>query len=431
MSESPVNPTSTQKSKNSSVAFAAFEDSNYRKLFAANSAIFFGIAGKILLISLLAVGFTETAYPISKINFSLSIPLCLGSIVAGAMVDRMERRRLMLLGLLVMTCAEGFVCFKLFLGTLLFWQLVLATIVSGLAFPFITPASTAMMYQLLGYHRVGSGMAMISGVMSMSRVVSPWITSKVIDVANFRGGYLFFVILFVSALGMIWRLPKSLPTAGKHIPLIKDIAQGFQYLKQTPQVLVCLVFGMLPLLIAMPAQFFMVYFANEVWEVGQEGLGYLIAAMGIGGILGAFLVAHLQSGAGRLKMMVASAILSAASFACFSQPSNFYVALVFLVAANGGAIACQTVSNVSLQLLVDDKIRGRVTSFTMMSFGLTPFVALPLELGIEKFGAPNTFLVASIVLLGVIGLFYVFSPSLRKLDDYIAESFHEQQSTES
>jgi MFS family permease len=209
--------------------------------------------------------------------------------------------------------------------------------------------------------------------------------------------------------------------------LLKDIGIGFQYLGANPQVLMCLIFGMLPLLVAMPAQFFMVIFANDVWQVGQEGLGYMIAAMGLGGILGSFFAARLHSGSGRMKYMLISALLCAVAFAGFSQPIHYYVALVFLVGANAGAIACQTISNVSLQLLVDDRIRGRVTSFTMMSFGLTPFIAFPIEIGIKTLGPSTAFFMASIILFGVILLMYLLSSSLRRLDAHIAESYHAQK----
>ncbi|HAJ74896.1 MAG TPA: hypothetical protein DCM64_00410, partial [Gammaproteobacteria bacterium] len=62
----------------------------------------------------------------------------------------------------------------------------------------------------------------------------------------------------------------------------------------------------------------------------------------------------------------------------FAQTSNFYIALLPLLAANLCASASQTVNNSSVQLLVEDKVRGRMSSFMVLSYGLTPIGVFPM-----------------------------------------------------
>ena len=105
--------------------------------------------------------------------------------------------------------------------------------------------------------------------------------------------------------------------------------------------------------------------------------------------------------------------------ALFTQTSNFYYALVPLLLANVCASAGQTVNNASIQLLVDDSVRGRMSSFMMLSVGLTPIGVFPMAIAADNICAANSILGASIALMILVVLFYLISSTLRDLDNSI------------
>ena len=78
--------------------------------------------------------------------------------------------------------------------------------------------------------------------------------------------------------------------------------------------------------------------------------------------------------------------------------------------------ASQTVNNAAIQLLVDDNIRGRMSSFMMLSYALTPIGVFPMALSADRLGAANSILGACALLVIVVGLFYSLSKTLRGLD---------------
>ena len=420
--QSPQTQVQT-KSKVRSVAFAAFENKQYRWLFLGNTAIFMVISSKILVGPLLAMKITQSNISLANINIALGIPMFIGALLSGALVDRVERRTLMVCGMFAMLVSEAFVCSQLVFHRLEFWQLMLGTFVAGSAFPFIMPASTSMMYQNLGHHHISSGMSLISGMMGLSRVIAPWLMSVIVSVGDFQGAYAATSFAYVCGIICILQLPKSHPSNENRKPFFADIWVGVKYVLEHRQVAACLFFGMLPILLAMPLQYFLVVFVNDVWPMGAQGLGMMLAAMGVGGFIGSMVVARIQDGTKRLKLMLISSCGCAVCFAMFSEAPSLYIALIPLAFANGFAIANQTVNNVAVQLLVDDKVRGRVTSFTMLSFGVAPMVALFFAKGIDSYGAADTVFGASVMLLVMVVGFYLFSSSLRRVDDCIAESF--------
>jgi hypothetical protein len=147
-----------------------------------------------------------------------------------------------------------------------------------------------------------------------------------------------------------------------------------------------------------------------------------MATGGIGGVIGAIWIVRRGDNASRLNLMLGSTIAFGVFLGLFSQIANFYVALVPLLIANVCVSASQTVNNTAIQLLVDDNVRGRVSSFMMLSFGLTPIGVFPMAIAADNIGAANAILGASVILVVLVAMFYGLSVTLRNLDRSVQEA---------
>jgi hypothetical protein len=78
------------------------------------------------------------------------------------------------------------------------------------------------------------------------------------------------------------------------------------------------------------------------------------------------------------------------------------------------------VNNATVQILVDDNVRGRMSSFMMMSFGLTPLGVLPMAFAADHYGAAIAILGACAALVLITVAFVVLSKTLRTIDDSVA-----------
>jgi len=120
--------------------------------------------------------------------------------------------------------------------------------------------------------------------------------------------------------------------------------------------------------------------------------------------------------------MLGSTIAFAICLAVFVLTPVFAVALLPLLAANVFANASQTVNNAAIQLLVEDRMRGRMSSFMMLSFGLTPIGVFPMAIMADTFGAVSAILGASGLLVAITIVFFLLSKTLRALDRIIDET---------
>jgi predicted MFS family arabinose efflux permease len=140
----------------------------------------------------------------------------------------------------------------------------------------------------------------------------------------------------------------------------------------------------LPYLVMMPE------FASNVLHVGPKGLGYLVAAAGIGALLGGLHLASMQSHRRRGPLVLSSAMIFFAAVIafCFSREPRLSAALIAV--AGGAAVNSVATVNSLVQTLVPDEIRGRVLSMHTMAFlGFTPLGSLLVGALAETWGAPT------------------------------------------
>ena len=396
----------------------------FRWLFVGNVAFFFAMQGQMLTRTILAWDLTGLAQSLAYINLVVALPMIFASMIGGAVTDRVERRQLIIVGQCLITCNEIFILIMLLLGQLEFWHLLCTAFVAGCAFPFIMPARMAITVNVVGPDRIQSAMAVSGGAMNLSRVVGPAMMGVIISEFSVIAAYVVSTILYASAVFCMFFVKRNKavqPDGGKK-PLLADIIYGFQYVSLNKPVLVCLMFGLVPMFLAMPFQNLLVMLVEQTWQVGESGLGILMGAGGVGGVLGSIWIARRGDRSERLRLMVVTVIGFALFLALFTQTSVFYLALLPLVLANLCASAFQTVNNATIQILVDDSVRGRMSSFMMMSFGLTPLGVFPMAVAADHVGAANAILGACVALMIITIAFVGLSRTLRTIDSTVRVS---------
>jgi len=371
--------------------------------------------------TIIAWDLTGQATSLAYINLVIALPMIIASVVGGAITDRVERRQLVIIGQCLIAANEIFILSLLLTDRLEFWHLLCTAFVAGCAFPFIMPARMAITVNVVGPQRLQSAMAFGVGAMNLSRVVGPAIMGVIIAQYSVTAAYFLSAMLYSCAILCMFGVKRSrsvdADTAKK--PLMKDITLGFSYIRANRPVLICVLFGLIPMFIAMPFQNLLVMLAEQAWQAGESGVGTLMAVGGIGGVLGAVWVIRRGDKSQRLHLMLASTVTFGICLALFVYTSNFYLALLPLLIANMCQSASQTVNNAAVQLLVDDKMRGRMSSFMMLSFGLTPIGVFPMAIAADRIGAANAIVAACILLVLCVAIFYFLSSTLRNLDNAV------------
>jgi MFS family permease len=398
----------------------------YRWLLSSNIAFFFAMQSQMVLRAWLAFQLTRSEFALGAVMFSVAVPMFFLSPFGGMMADRVDRRRLILIGQSAVFVLDLVIFLLLWTGHLKFWHLLCNAVIIGSAFPFIMPARNAIVVNIVGKSRLEKAMAINMGAMNMTRVLGPAIAGFLIDVAGARIAYALGVSLYGIGLVLMTRVSRSIPVVDpRRLSPWASIVEGISYIRQHRLLLILLLFGLVPMFLAMPFQNLLVVFAEKVWDVGARGFGLLSAAIGLGGIVGALWVAMIKNTYRRVRRMIFSMMAFSFLLFCFSFSPWFLLGLVLVFAANVFANIFGTLNNTSIQLLIPDRVRGRITSFLMMSFSLPLLGTLPVAAVAEAFGAPFAVGCASLLAMLVALLFFGLSPNLRRMDRQVDEARHQ------
>ena len=411
--------------------FSALQNRQFCWLLASNFLFFLAMHGQMLTRSVLAWNMTGDEMALASINAAYALPMILFALIGGALTDRFERRSLTQYGQWVLTINECTIWLLLLTDQLAFWHLIAAGVIGGIVNPMVMAARTSLVFNTVGAARLGNATALSASIVNVTRVVGPMIMGALVASVSVSAAYLCAVICFALCLFCLFGVDKKPPapkTQDNSTALLADVKAGLIYVKNSRPILACLVFGFLPASLSIPVQNMLILFTDTVWNVGESGLGMLMAVAGVGGIAGSFWVAKRGENNRRVKPMIVTAVAFTIFQLFFSASPNIYLAIVPFIIANACASACMTLNNTALQLIVDDEQRGRVSSVMMMTYGFTPLGVLPLAWMAKQFGVNWVVSLASFGLCLVILFFYKRSNSLRLLDNTVAQTLHKTNS---
>jgi MFS family permease len=398
----------------------AFVSVPFRWLIGSLMSFYIAMLGGFLVRSLLAWELTQSELALAWVNLIAATPMLIGSFVAGAIIDRVEKRRLIMISQALIILNESTIMTLALLDMLQYWELLVSTFVFGVLMPFVMPTRTSMVYPLVGREHLGNAMALQSATINLGRILGPSITGMLIPLLTLPGAYSCMIGLYILSTITMLKVPPVPAGTGVRKSLLNDVRYSFTYVGQRREILLCLIFGLVPMMLVMPVFNMLVVFTDEVWGTGESGLGILMAMVGIGGIVGSVVVARMSNSASRANWMMAAALGSAFMLACFSISPSFIAALGLMMGATLFSDISQTMNNTLVQVLADNEVRGRMSSFLTLSIGLTPLAVLPMARSAESFGIANTVFTGCTIMMLVVVLFYAISPTLRRLDSDLA-----------
>ena len=401
-------------------ATASLENPEFRKVFGSNMAFFLAMGGQSIARPWLAFNLTGDKLDLGIVSVAMAIPMLVLSPFGGVLADRIERRRLIVLAQAFAMVSETLILGLLLTDQLEFWHLVLTSGMMGCALPLIMPARSAIVVNIVGKKGLGPAMALNLAGMNVTKVLGPATTGFLIPVIQPEGVYAVNLSLYgvgLIMMMMVGRLPPP-PLANK-APVLTNLTDGFKYVGSNRLVLMLLIFGLVPMFLVMPFQTLLVAFSDEVWEVGPRGLGILHASSGLGAVGGSIWMAMRDQDAGRQKLMLWSVTAFGGFLAAFCASPHFWPAVVLVFIANIFASAFSTLNNVAIQLVIPDSVRGRISSFLMMSVSLPMLGNLPVAALAQRVGAPLAVGGASVLAIVAALCLYASSRELRSLDERV------------
>ena len=365
----------------------------------------------------LALDLIDSALFVGLAGFAGGIPMLLLSIPAGIVIDRYNRRNVLLMAQSGVAIVSTIFAIMVATGTIAPWSLLVLVIINGSVMSFIFPVRTAMVPSLVERHHLANAVALMSATQNATRVVGPSLAGVLIAATGISGTFVLAAVFQGLALLGIWGLPgvrpDPQPAAANGGSRVAQLMVGFKVVAESPVLLSLCILALAPTVLVMPYLTLMPVFARDVFDLGATGLGILLAAAGLGTVMGALSVARSS----RIMTMRGGQVMTAVGFgisvAAFALSPSVWLAVPLLLISGWMSAAFLAINQTLVQLNVDDEVRGRVMSVSLLTWGVMPFGQLALGAVANALGAPVAmawFCLAAIACVAVIAIRF---PQLR------------------
>lgn len=358
-----------------------------------------------------------SALDLAVVNLCRAIPIFGLTLVGGAMADRGDRRRMLILVQSLAMLLAAALTVMTVAGTTPIWALCVIAAGRGGVMAFNLPLRHSLIPSLVPRDDVPNAVALNSVTLNATKVLGPLLSGVLI--ARFGVVACFFVNA-LSYLGVIWtllimRLPARPPRNGQRESLGASIGAGLSYVATRRVLLLVVLVSLLPVFLGQPFIMLLAVFAHEALEWGPVGLGVLTSAAGCGSVLGALVIGGFPGLMRRGGVLLALLMVFSVMLLVLAANPVALMAPVILAVAGAAYMAYNTSLNTILQMMVADEYRGRVMSVMLLNRGLMPLgtsaaAAFSALAGIRASYA----MMGGLILLFALSLL-LFSPALRRL----------------
>jgi len=398
-------------------AWRALRHRNFRLFFGGQTISLIGTWMTRIATSWLVWRLTHSPLLLGTVGFVGQIPTFLLAPLAGVIVDRMDRRKV-----LVWTQALAMVQ-SLLLAALTLTHLInitevlLLSAMQGIINAFDMPGRQSFMIRMVDDRNdLSNAIAINSSMVNVARLIGPSLAGILIAATNEGWCFLIDGISYIAVIAslLMMRITHD-QVEGHGATMVEQLKQGWVYVAQSVPIRNILMLFALLSLMGWPFMVLMPVFAAEVLKGGAHTQGFLMGAVGVGSLASALALVVRKSVRGLTKVIPIGAGIFGIGLIAFGLSHALWLSLLMMLVTGFGMMQGLTSSNTILQTLVDEKMRGRVMSYYTMAFvGMAPFGSLLAGTMAHAIGAQHTVIVSGVACILGGAWFWFRLPQIRK-----------------
>ncbi|HSK91178.1 MAG TPA: MFS transporter [Euzebyales bacterium] len=359
-------------------AAAARFGRRYRLLWSATASANLADGVMVAAGPLLAASITRDPLLVSGLVVAQRLPWFLLSLPSGAIVDRYDRRRVMIAANLLRACVLGLLASTLVVGIENLVVLYAAMFAMGVSETFVDNAALAVLPAVVAREDIEAANGRIFATQSvMNELGGPplgsWLFTLAVA-APFGGAAVAFAAAALLLTGMRGTYSATTGNVAGRRSMVSEMREGFRWFWSNRIIRIVAMMAGVVNFFSAATMGVLVLVAQERLGVGDAGYGVMLGFAAVGGILGGWLAGSVAKRIGWGPAIFVSNVLPAISHAGIALTGSVVVATCVLALASFAGMVGNVVVVSLRQIAIPDHMLGRVTSVYRM-FGLG---ALPL-----------------------------------------------------
>ncbi len=331
----------------------------YRRLWAGLSIAQIGQQMATFTVAWQIFEQTGSYFAVGLLGGFALLPLVLGGLYGGSIVDAHDRRTVALIASLGLWSCSLVLVAQSWLDLQSLPLLYLVVAAQSAFFAVNNPARAAILPRLLPMHLLPAANTLTTVSFNLGFTLGPLLGGAAVAGFGVKGSYTIDALTFTAALYGVSRLPHMPPVGEVRRAGLASVLEGLHFLRTRINLLMTFLVDMCAMVLAQPRALFP-GMASDVFGGGARTAGYLAAAAGIGALVAAAFSGWLGRVRWQGRMVVAMVIAYGFAIVGFGLSRLLPAALVFLALSGGFDMVSAVFRSTILQVATPDDLRGRL-----------------------------------------------------------------------
>src|SRR5262245_37180020 len=385
-------------------ALRAFRHRDYQVFFGGQTVSLVGNWMQSVAQSWLVLHLTDSPLRLGLIGTLQFLPLLVFSVPAGALTDRLPKRRTLICTQILLGVQSAALALLVWAGHVEYWHVCVLAVMAGLVNTLDMPTRQTYVAELVGREDVGSAISLNSASFNAARIVGPAVAGLLIAQVGLAAAFALNALSFLVVIGALVLLHNpGRPRPRGSSSMWEDIQAGVTYALGTPRIRLTLSVLFIVSLFVFNFNVFVPLIARQALGLDAQGFGFPMAWLGPGPVTGA-----LALGAMTRPPVLATGLVACATLAALAGAHRFGWAAAGLYVVGAAGIMTVAGCNTMLQMTAPDELRGRVMSlYTLIFGGTVPFGSFVVGAVSEASGVGTALLGAGVLGVASLGALYL------------------------
>lgn len=364
----------------------------------------------------LVLELTDSPVSLGLVWATRSAPNLIWGMLAGAIADRFDRRKLQIVALALYSACGFLLGYLVMQGWIRLWHVFLITFVWGSIRTFDGPARQAFIVDIVGRESAMSGISLNAVGMRGIGIIGGAATGIIIELYGMEWPFFVLAAANILAIGITAciRGIEGRPVAEKGT-LWSNLVEGMQIVLKNRVVLALMVMAAACEMFGFSYSVLLPVFARDILDVGAVGLGMFSAVRSVGGLIAGLTLASLGDYKYKGRIILGLFFTFGVSLILFANSSAYPLSLFFIGIVGITAAGHDAMQHILLQLNVTEDQRGRAMGIWQLSIGFGLLGSVTLGAIAEALGAPLAQSIFGTVMVIIFVILVLTVPKLREL----------------
>ena len=359
---------------------------------------------------------TNSPFLLGLNGFLGSAPSLVFSLPGGAIADRMNRRKLMIVTQTAMMLLALILAALTSFRVIKIGEILTISFLAGLASALNNPAYQALVPDLVEREDLVNAIALNSAQFNMSRTVGPTLAGLALGSLGAAGCFYLNTVSFLALIIALLAITVPPHPVQEGPTVWGAMLEGLRFVGRNRPIIILLSVPSFLSLLGLPFIILMPVFARDLLRVGASGLGYLMGGAGLGAVVAALTLATRNNAEHKGRFILGSATVFSLALILLARAHSFWWAFFLLVVLGVTMVGTLTLTNTTLQVISPPEMRGRIMSLYNLSLlGLAPLGSLQAGAVAQVLGTRFAVALGGAVCLVYFLILLLLLPRLRRL----------------